>query len=698
MFKQAALASLLLAGFAVPMTGAYAQDDPPAATRFEKVVLDDFPGEPMNLAVLPDGRVLHTTRPGEVRIHDPKTGLNTLAAELDVYEHDEEGLQSVAVDPDFERNRWVYVYYSPPLNTPADKPETAALNEGDAPEFGTAADFRKFKGVIRLSRMKLKGDKIDQKTEQRILDVPVDRGMCCHVGGNIDFDHDGNLYLSTGDDSNPFSSDGFAPIDSSPNRNPVFDARRSAGNTNDLRGKILRIKPRANRGGYTIPEGNLFREGRAKTKPEIYAMGLRNPFRFGVNRDNGDIYVGDYSPDADRADPARGPAGQGRWLVIRKPANYGWPFCATHKLPYVSYDFATKTSGEPFNCAAPRNDSPHNTGLTTLPKVARPDIWYSYTASPHFPQFEVEGPEGNGGIAPMGGPAYVPERGNRSVFRFPNYYAGKPLFYEWSRDYIKEIRLSQNQRPRGIFPFNAFVDNPMDMEFGPDGALYVIEYGDGFFAENPDAQLSKINFVRGNRTPVVKVAASSKGGRAPLALTFSSAGTADPDQDRLSFAWDFDGDGDVDSRAANPSHTYTRNGTYRPTLKVTDETKRSASAEVLVLVGNQPPVVTIKTTPSPDVPFTFGGTVTYEVTVTDDTPVDCSKVTVAYVLGHEQHGHPQSSAAGCTGSFSTPVDTGHAGASNLSAVFGASYTDPGGDGQPGLTGTAQVRLEPPGND
>ena len=111
----------------------------------------------------------------------------------------------------------------------------------------------------------------------------------------------------------------------------------------------------------------------------------------------------------------------------------------------------------------------------------------------------------------MGGPAYTPQRGNRSVFRFPNYYAGKPLFYEWSRDYIKEIRLNDNRRPSGIFPFNVFVDNPMDMEFGPDGALYVIEYGDGFFAENPDAQLSKINFVRDNRTPVVKVAATPDG-------------------------------------------------------------------------------------------------------------------------------------------------------------------------------------------
>ena len=87
-------------------------------------------------------------------------------------------------------------------------------------------------------------------------------------------------------------------------------------------------------------------------------------------------------------------------------------------------------------------------------------------------------------------------------------------------------------------------------------------------------------------------------------------------------------------------------------------------------------------------------TVTYEVKVTDDTPVDCTKVTVAYVLGHETHGHPQSSTAGCTGQIPVPLDSGHAGASNLSAVFVASYTDPGEDGTPGLTGTDEVRLVP----
>ena len=700
MRRQAIVAMLVAAGCVGIPAAAHGQTPAPTPTpqpgaeKFEKITLNDFPGEPMNLAVLPDGRVLHTARTGEIRIHLPKTGGNVIAARMDVYQHDEEGLQSVAINPQtFAKDKWVYAYYSPPQRTPADNPATPGFNEGDAPDNGTPADWAKFKGVIRLSRFMLKGNRVVLKTEQKIIDVPVDRGQCCHVGGNIEFDLEGNLYLSTGDDSNPFFSDGYTPIDASPGRNPVYDARRSAGNTNDLRGKILRIKPKTNKPGYTVPKGNLFASNRAKTKPEIYAMGLRNPYRFGIDPASGDLYVGDYSPDADKADPNRGPAGHGRWIIIKKPANYGWPYCVTPSLAYNTFNFATKLSGPKFDCKAPRNDSPYNTGLTTLPAVERPDVWYSYVLSPHFPELEVEGPEGNGGIAPMGGPAYTPIKGNKSPFRFPNSYAGKPLFYEWTRDYIKMMELNKQGRLKEIDGFAAFVDNPMDIEWGPDGSMYVLEYGDGYFAENPDAQLSKINYVRGNRSPIAKVSANPAGGAAPLTVQFSTAGTTDPDGDTLKYAWDFDGDGKVDSRAQHPAFTYRRNGEFRPVVKVTDETKRTASADVKVLVGNQEPVLELITTPKPDdpaAPFQFGQTITYEVKITDDQPVDCSKVTVAYILGHERHGHPQSSTAGCTGTFTVPLDTGHAGAADLSAIFGASYTD-----SAGLNGTAEVRFTPP---
>ena len=680
-----------LAGISALPAAAHPGHEPPPVpadqTAFQKVTLNDRPGEPMSLAVLPDLRVLHTARTGQVRMNIPRTGLNPIVADVPIYQHDEEGLQGVAIDPDFRRNRWVYLYYSPPGTTPVDDPATPELNEGDAPVTGTQADWDRFKGVIRLSRFKLRGERLDLGTEQRIIDVPVDRGICCHVGGQIDFDSKGNLYLSTGDDTNPFESDGYAPLDDSPGRNPAFDARRSSGNTNDLRGKLLRIRVGPD-GGYTVPRGNLFRPGTPGTRPEIYAMGLRNPFRFDVDPKTDRVYMADYSPDAEQADPQRGPAGHGRWMVIDRPANYGWPFCVTPDLPYRDYDFATQTPGEEFDCAAPVNDSRYNTGLRVLPPVEQPEVHYSYDESPLFPELGDDG-----GIGPMAGPAYDWSP-RPSRVKWPRSFEGKPLFYEWTRDYIKAFSLTHGEVTsiEDVAP-DIVVDNPMDMEFGPDGALYVLEYGTGYFAELPEAQLARIDWTRGNRTPVPVVTSDGDNGLAPYTVRFSSAGTADPDGDALRYAWDFDADGRVDSREQNPTFTYTEDGNFEATLIVTDSTGRRAWASVQVVVGNTVPVVTLTAEPEGGT-FQFGDAVTFTVAVEDDTPVDCARVTVAFVLGHDEHGHPLNSTAGCSGTIQTFVDSGHAGATDLRGVFVASYTDEPEGELPPLSGSDEVVFVP----
>ncbi|MEV6637532.1 PQQ-dependent sugar dehydrogenase [Actinoplanes sp. NPDC051470] len=674
-----AAATLIAATFAAPASAAAPPD-----SDFQKVTLDDFPGEPIALAVLPDKRVLHTARNGDVRIYEPRTGRNVLAAHIPVYLHDEEGVQGVAIDADFASNRWVYIYYSPVLDTPTDNPDTPGVNEGDAPETGTPADFARFDGHLQLSRFKLKGNTLDLATEQQILQVNTSRGICCHVGGKIDFDSKGNLYLSTGDDSNPFASNGYTPIDERANRNPAFDAQRSSANTNDLRGKVLRIKVKPN-GTYSIPKGNLFEPGTPKTRPEIYAMGFRNPFRFTVDPNTDVVYVGDYSPDANTPNPSRGPDGRGRWMAVDKPANYGWPYCVEPDLPYVDYNFATGQSGQPFNCAQPVNDSPHNTGLRNLPTVEKAEIIYGYGPNAQWPEL------GTGGIGPMGGPAYDYDRTNRSETAWPAEFDGKPLFAEWTRDYVKAFTLdNRNQvtKIESVLPSVIF-DNPMDLEFGPDGALYVLEYGDGYFAENPEAQLARIDYAPANKTPIVKINAEPTVGSAPFTVAFSSAGTYDPDGDDLKYAWDFNADGTVDSRKAYPSYTYTQNGDYRAVLKVTDSTGRSASAEFRLHVGPVAPSVELVTDPAEGEPFAFGDVVNYQVNVTDDATVNCANVTVTYILGHDQHGHPLSTSAGCSGSITTFIPAGHEGADNLTAVFVAEYTDADGS-----TGSAQVVLTP----
>jgi hypothetical protein len=290
----------------------------------------------------------------------------------------------------------------------------------------------------------------------------------------------------------------------------------------------------------------------------------------------------------------------------------------------------------------------------------------------------------------MGGPAYQYDRRSKSPTRWPADFDGKPLFYEWTRDYVKAFTLNDDDQVTAIesvLPSIVF-DNPMDLEFGPDGALYVLEYGDGYFAENPEAQLARIDYAPANKTPIVKVNAEPTVGSAPFTVNFSSAGTYDPDGDALRYAWDFDADGDVDSRHPYPAYTYTQNGDYRATLKVTDATGRSASAEFLLHVGPVAPTVSF-VTPTAGQPFEFGDTVTFQDNVVDDQPVNCAAVEVSYILGHDQHGHPLSTTSGCTGSITTFIDPGHAGAENLAAVFVAEYTD--ADGQ---TASAEVVLTP----
>ncbi|NGO12643.1 carbohydrate-binding protein [Streptomyces sp. HC44] len=672
-------------GLATPQAGAAVADPgaapaapaaAAAAEDFQQVTLakgEPETGEPMSLAVLPDRSVLHTSRDGELRLTDA-AGNTKLAGKLAVYSHDEEGLQGVGVDPGFADNRFIYLYYAPPLNTPA----------GDAPETGTAADFAPFDGVNRLSRFVLKADgTLDNASEKKILDVPATRGICCHVGGDIDFDAQGNLYLSTGDDSNPFQSDGYTPIDERANRNPAFDAQRTAGNTNDLRGKILRVKVNAD-GSYAIPDGNLFAPGTDKTRPEIYAMGLRNPFRFSVDKKTGILYVGEYGPDAGAASATRGPAGQVEFARITKPGNFGWPYCTGDNDAYVDYDFATGASGAAFDCAAPKNTSPNNTGLTDLPP-AQP-AWIPYDG-PSVPEF------GDGSESPMGGPVYHYDPDLDSPVKFPEAYDGDFFAGEFGRRWIKRISSDADGTVQSINDIPWTGTQIMDMEFGPDGALYVLDYGISWFGGDEYSGLYRIENATDGHSPVAEASADRTSGQAPLKVKFSSAGTSDADGDALTYSWDF-GDG-AKSTSANPTHTYKKNGTYTATLTAKDPSGRTGSASVQVVVGNTAPKVTLDL-PRDGQLFKFGDAIPFKVRVTDpeDGTIDCAKVKVTFILGHDSHGHPVTSANGCSGTIQTSADGGHDENANIFGVFDAEYTDGGGGGQEALTTHDQAAVQP----
>lgn len=601
----------------------------PEENRFTKKVLVSKLDEPTELVVLDDHRVLLAERKGKLKLYNPKTGKVKVVAEVPVYIKQEYGLMGLNIDPNFKTNKLVYLYYSPPSS------------EADTAQHLSRFKYDDIKDTLLLS------------TEENLLKVPVKRTDCCHTGGSIAWDPQGNLYLSTGDDVNPFQSDGYGPIDGRPGREG-WDGRHSSSNTNSLRGKILRIKPRygdrrANMPGgtnlYDIPEGNLFPVGTEngsdrRTRPEIYVMGTRNPYRISVDQHTGYVYWGDVGPDASNDNPKRGPRGYDEVNQARKPGYFGYPLFIGDNKPYISYNFADSTSGKPFDPAAPINDSPHNTGITNLPPAQPAFIWYPYADSPDFGAIV-----GKGGRNAMAGPVYYFNDYQDSKIKFPNYYDGKFFAYDWIRDYINIVTMNKEGdlvnierfMPKGKF------SHPIDMQFANDGSLYTLEYGPNWFAQNDEASLSHITYNAGNRVPVATAKATNTTGAVPLKVTFSSKGSLDYDGDAIKYEWSF-GKGLGKNNLPNPTFTYTKAGEYTAILKVTDSAGNSNTSEVTVKAGNAIPQVDVaikgnKTFYWNDKP------VNYEVSVTDKEdgslvkktiPEDEVTLTINYLEGFDK--------------------------------------------------------------
>ncbi|MGI5156088.1 OmpL47-type beta-barrel domain-containing protein [Microbispora sp. CA-102843] len=705
--------------FTAALTAAPAQahDDALHWENYEKVTLTKNVGEPIDMAVLPDKRVLHTARNGAVRLTDPATGVTKIINTIDVYNNSEDGLQTIGIDPDFEQNKWVYVYYAPRKLTgsgyPAETPAGSSPNS--LPAGADESYWNQWKGYNQLSRFKWTGDKLDLSTEQVIIKIGTNRGQCCHVAGDFDWDDEGNLYLATGDNT-PASApgaNGFAPNNDAPGMNPGFDSRRGAGNTNDLRGKIVRIKVQED-GSYTVPDGNLFPKGTAKTRPEIFVMGVRNPFRMDVDSINGTVSWGDYGPDAGAADPNRGPMGYVEWNMVplNKPVNAGWPYCTGHNFNYNNWDYANSKPREWFDCAAgPKNTSRWNTGLEQLPPGFPATLYYGDRAGDQPAEWSglTEFDPVQNGQGPMGGPVYHYDPDNPSPTKLPAYWDKKYFFGEFSQDYLAAFTAAGPDGPvtniEHFLPNSALktaalpvTDGPMDLEFGPDGSLYVLEYGSSFFRENPEAGLYRIDYSPGNKAPQAKITVDkTSSSEAPLTVQFSGAKSSDTEPGDLTYEWDFDGDGTFDAKGVTATHTYDKLGQYTARLRVTDEQGKFALTSIEITVGNTAPQVSIET-PGDGGFIDWGNGVPFTVKVTDkedgDNPT-CSRVQWTFGLGHDTHAHPLTTGTGCTVTWATPVDAPEHGVTeNIFGVVVVSYKDNGHGEIPPATGDAALILNP----
>ncbi|WP_428655721.1 PQQ-dependent sugar dehydrogenase [Runella sp.] len=602
-FSRLGVAFLIALGARLP---AYSQSPLPEENRFTKSILTEKLDEPMEMTFLPDKRILFVERKGNLKAYDPKTKEVTVLATIPVntkytnrqgqVREAEEGLMGLIADPNYAKNNWIYMYYA----DPTDKKHV-------------------------LARWELKGDELVEASKKVVLEVTTQREECCHTGGGMVFDKVGNLYLTTGNNTSNSNSDGYANLDERPNQS-TWDDQRGAASTNDLRGKILRIKPQID-GTYTIPEGNLFPKGTAKTRPEIYTMGHRNPWRPSIDSKTGYLYWGEVGPDASQDSP-RGPRGYDEFNQAKGPGFFGWPYFIGDNKIYSDWDFETNKikADSKFDPARPINDSPNNTGLRELPPAQKAFVWYPYGNSTEFPLV------GSSGRSATGGPVFRKSDFKNAPRPFPDYYEGKWLMVEFMRGWIMAVTMDENGDYKSMERFmpSENFSSAIDMDFSPDGDLYVLEYGSAWFRGNDNARLVKIEYNAGNRTPMVEASADKKAGAVPFKVAFSSEGTQDFDKDALKYEWKITSKAGVFKTLAqpNPTVTFDKPGTYKATLTVTDPKGAKNSRTLEIKAGNEAPEVALEVTKGNKSFFFPNENIEYKVKVNDkeDGSLDNGKI------------------------------------------------------------------------
>lgn len=544
--------ALLSLGLAPPVA---TQDEVYDPARFEREVLATSFDRPMELEVTTDGRIFVVEQGGKVQVYDPATNAVSTALELGIYMEQENGLLGIALDPDFDANGWLYLMYSP------------ATHDGQV-----------------VSRFTAEGLTIDPASERVLLSWLEQRRECCHHGGSLEFGPEGNLFIATGDNTSPFASDGFNPIDERPDRYP-FDAQRSAANTMNFAGKVLRIRPTP-AGGYQIPPGNLFTDP-LEGRPEIYVMGTRNSWRISIDPATGYLYWGDVGPDSGKA-TERGPQGYDEFNQAKRAGFFGWPYFIGDNFAYADWDFEHQHLGPKQDPARPINRSPNNSGARLLPPAQPAWIWYPYGESEEFP-----GVNPSGGRTACAGPAFHFDPDLDSPTQFPLALDGTLLLYEWSRSWVRVAHLEGDSELAALEPFPGEFEfiRPVDLQFGPEGELYVLEYGTTW-GTNEDSRLSRIGYVRGNRAPIAKASADRRAGAAPLTIALSSEGTLDKDAEPLSYRWTLHPSGRELSTEAECEVVVEDEGRFIVQLEVVDPVGNRAVAHLPLAVGNEPPEVT----------------------------------------------------------------------------------------------------------
>ena len=552
----------------------FAQETPPIAraaalpSGFEDILIAGGFTEATTFAVAPDGRLFVAEKHGIVRVVKNGAVLATPAIDISAQVNDywDHGLLGLALDPNFGANGYMYLLYTYEHNANAyDDTKTSRVSRvtvsGDVANPATLVTILGSANADSCNSLPLNSDCIPS-------DSPS------HGIGTAVFGLDGKLYVTSGDGAS------FNSVNSNGLRSQSLDS---------LAGKVIRVNPDG-----SAPNDNPFWDGNAShVRSKVWAYGLRNPFRQGVNPSTGRIILGDVGWEATE-----------ELNAIRKGGNYGWP------------------------CYEGTPEQPGYSGQAVCQALYQAG---GVTA----PIYEYSDPGSKAVVGGVFASGYT--GGTQNAYFFGDYGMG----------WIKYVHLDANDDLVG--PPVTLTDEaqgPVALQLAPNGQVYYLAINSG--------ELRYLHQTGGNRQPTAVVSANPSNGLQPLDVTFSSAGSSDPDGDPLTFAWNF-GDGTPGATGPTALHRYNNAGTFTATLTASDGKGGTGAAQVTITVGSSAPTMTI-TSPAANTKYKVGDVIQLAGTGFDgeDGNLPGSALSWEVILHHGTHIHYFLTATGPSASFTVP--------------------------------------------
>lgn len=616
---------------------------------FREVTVFEGLTNPTNVRFSPDGRVFVAEKSGIIQVFENLTDTTpTVFADLRTNTHNywDRGLLGMALDPNFPTNPFIYVFYTydAPIGETAPRwgKVDSAYDDCPTPP-GATTDGCLVSG--RLSRLEAKGNVMTGM--EHVLIEDWCQQFPNHTIGDLVFGADGALYASAGEGAG-FSNTEYGQYGNTHagnQLNPCGDPpggvgaamlaptaeggalrsqslRRPAGEPVTLDGTVIRVDPAT---GLGLADNPLAGNSNVNAQ-RIIAYGFRNPFRMVARPGTNEIWIGD--------------VGWYSWDEINRVTNptdsvienFGWP-CYEGNARQSGYDSANLNICENL----------YQEGSRAITKP-----YYLYNHNDKVASNDTC-PTGSSSIA---GIAFQSGSGSN----YPTEYNGALYLADYSRGCIWVMFQGANGDPdsKSIKTFLETTGNPVDIEMGPDGNLYFVDFNGG--------TIRRIEYFSKEQPPVAVASASPTNGETPLTVSFDSIGSHDPNPDNtLTFAWDLDGDGAFDdSTQPQPNYIYSKTGTYTAKLQVTNNRGvSSTSPPITISVGNTMPATVIET-PVVGNTWKVGDVINFSGSATDaqDGALPASAFTWTMIMNHcpsNCHTHPIQTLTGVIGgSFTMP--------------------------------------------